>query len=123
QDQEETLGENEQILPEQEDDEEPIEQVDHDEEENIDQVHIAEYMQDVTQPLLNHGTPVSIPGITGPTTTFEIGSSSAADRGSKRKLEDITSEDSYPFTRQRQRLEETNDEEGLVVAIIPPQDP
>ncbi|CAN6841618.1 unnamed protein product [Brassica oleracea var. botrytis] len=123
QDQEEALGENEQILPEQEDDEAPIEQVNHDEEENIDQVHIAEYMQDVTQPLLNHGTPVSIPGITGPTTTFEIGSSSGADRGSKRKLEDITSEDSYPFTRQRQRLEETNDEEGLVVAIIPPQDP
>lgn len=71
--------------------------------------------------LLSHGTPVAIPGITGPITTFEIGSSSGADRGSKRKFEDITSDDSYRFTRQR--LEETNDEEGLVVAIIPPADP
>ncbi|KAJ4894878.1 hypothetical protein Rs2_21672 [Raphanus sativus] len=121
QDQEQALAEGEQLMVEKEEAESPIEQVDHDEEENLDQIHIAEYMQDVTQLLLNQGTPVSIPGISCPTTTFEIGSTSGADRGSKRKFEDIIYEDSYPA--RRQRIEETNDEDGLVVAIRPPPEP
>ncbi|CAN6868971.1 unnamed protein product, partial [Brassica oleracea] len=69
-----------------------------------DQIRVNEYIQDVTQPLLNHGNLIvqhydPIP--TPPFSVFEIGSSSNQDRGTKLKADDIEFEEFSPSYRQQ----------------------
>ena len=88
-----------------------------------DQIRVNEYIQDVTQPLLNHGN-LSVqhfdPIPTPPVSVFEIGSSSYQHRGTKRKADDIELEEFSPSYRQRTTEE---DRDGVVVARRPPIDP
>ncbi|XP_013607691.1 uncharacterized protein LOC106399025 [Brassica napus] len=98
----------------------------HENQENLeaeDQIRVNEYIQDVTQPLLNHGN-LSVqhfdPIPTPPVSVFEIGSSSYQHRGTKRKADDIELEEFSPSYRQRTTEE---DRDGVVVARRPPIDP